>query len=80
MKDRLIVVTIDTILDILKSYVGAERLPANASALSLMIDPKQQGKFAIRAESPEWPEGCEPLNVHFDIKRMFSPSVPLLKV
>ena len=74
MRHKPIVLTIDSILAILKDYMKPEDLPEDAVAQSLMINPSEKNKIAIVADSPSWPIGAEPLLVNFDIRRIFGAS------
>jgi hypothetical protein len=69
---RKIVVPIDSILDMFKSYTAENHeIPADAKPVTLMFKPAEQGKFAIVATSEEWNGTEPPLVVNFDIQRSF---------
>lgn len=72
MRPRYIVLTIDTICELLKDYVGGEDIPQDAQPLKLMLNPQEQNKIAIVMDSDTWKEGLPPLDVKFKIKRVFS--------
>jgi hypothetical protein len=74
MKSRLVVVTIDSILELMKDYLGPEAIPPDAWPQKLMIKPTEQGKFAIVAASDGWPQGLAPLEVKFEIRRLWGVS------
>lgn len=72
LHQRRVLLTIDTILEIFKSYLSAEDLPQNTIPVRLLFKPTEQGKLAILAESLQWREGLAPLQVNFDIKRIYT--------
>jgi len=74
MKHRYIIVTIDTIAELLKDYCGQEDLPATAMPIKLMLKPTDQGKLAILFDSPDWSSDLPPLSVSFRLKRIYAAS------
>jgi hypothetical protein len=72
MTDRPVIITANTILAIFKDYMAAEDLPADATLVTMMYKPTEQGKLAIVVEADSIPSGAEPLQVHFDIRRLYS--------
>jgi hypothetical protein len=72
--DRMVIVTVDTLAEILKDYVGEENLPSNAWVTQLLVKPSEQGKFAINFESPDIKPDTPALNVNFGIKRVWGAS------
>ncbi len=71
MKPRYIILTIDTITELLKDYVGGEDIPSDAQPLKLMLNPSEKNKIAIVMDSDSWKEGMAPLDVKFKIKRVY---------
>lgn len=71
MKERFVVLTIDTIGELFKDYVGPEELPWDARPVKLMFKPTEQGKMALVMESSYWTEGMPDININFDIKRIY---------
>lgn len=72
MKSRYVIVTIDTIAEIMKDYVANEAdIPSDAMPTKLLINPTTK-KFALELVSEHFKPDCTPLNVTFDIKRVFS--------
>lgn len=72
MASRKIIVPIDSILELFKSYTSETGdIPMDARPTGLMVKPTEKGMFAIRAVSEDWSAGLPPLQVHFDIRRMF---------
>jgi len=69
--ERDIVVTIDTLMDLFRDYIGDNEIPMDARPIKLMFNPGERRKLAIMAESDEWREGMGPLVVAFDIKRIY---------
>jgi hypothetical protein len=63
--------TIDTIAELLKDYVGGEDIPEDAMPIKLMLKPTEQGKLAIEMVSDTWREGLDPLMINFKIKRVY---------
>jgi len=72
MKPRFIMLTIDTITELIKDYVGLDELPEDARAIKLMFKPTEQGKLAIEMVSDTWQSPQAPINVSFKIKRVYS--------
>lgn len=72
MKSRFVVVTIDTIAEIIRDYVADESdIPADAMPVSMQINPINK-KLAITFVSDNWKEQPAPLAVNFDIKRIYA--------
>jgi hypothetical protein len=70
---RLVIVTIDTLMEIFKAYSGElQDIPTDAKAVKLMFKPTDMGKLKIVAESEGWKEGLPPIQIRFDIKRIHS--------
>jgi hypothetical protein len=71
VKERYIITTIDTIAELFKDYLSLEDLPLTAVPLKLMVKPGEGYKAAIEFFDLSWPEGLAPLEVKFDIQRMY---------
>lgn len=76
MKERYIVLTIDTIAELFKDYLDPEDLPDSAVPMRLLFKPTEQGRMALEMFSLDWAEGLGPLVVNFDIKRTFQLGAP----
>jgi hypothetical protein len=72
MKTRLVVVTAQTVLDILKDYLGIDNIPADARLVSLMYSKNERGKVAMVVESGGLRQDEKAINVTFDIKRVYT--------
>ena len=72
MKQRFVIVTIDSLAELLKDYCGQEDLPASAQPIKLLLKPTEHGKLAILMESDEWKADMPPLSVNFQLKRIFT--------
>lgn len=72
MKDRRILITIDTISELFKDYLNPEDLPADAMPIKLQLNKNEAGKLAILMTSDEFPENAQPYHVRFDIKKVYS--------
>ncbi len=73
MKQRYVVLTIDTIAEILKDYVADEAdIPVDALPVRLLLKPTEQGKLAIEMFSDSYKGTEAPLNIKFDIRRVFA--------
>ena len=72
MKERYVIVTIDTITELFKDYCGPSEIPADAKPVRLMLKPTDKGKIAILMESGEWKENQAPLKVKFDLRRTYA--------
>lgn len=70
METRLVIITVNTLLELFKSYIGTEDLPADARAVGLMLDPSTK-RACLVAESAEWKHGEDPIEVKFDLRRVF---------
>jgi hypothetical protein len=68
----MVIVTVETLLEILKDYMTEEYIPADAKIVSLMVNPNEKGKFALVAESPQWSREGAPIEVRFDVRRVYS--------
>lgn len=73
-KDRMVILTIDTIGELLKDYVGAHNVPIDAVAQRLLINPQDNGKLALELASPSIKADAKPIYVNFDIKRVYNVS------
>ena len=71
MKPRYIMLTIDTITELIKDYVGEEELPWDARAVTLKFKANEQGKLGIEMISDTWDKPQAPINVNFRIKRVY---------
>jgi len=71
MKPRYIMLTIDTITELIKDYVGLEELPDDARPIRMLFKPTEQGKLAIEMISDTWTKPQDPINVNFKIKRVY---------
>jgi hypothetical protein len=71
MKERYVVLTIDTIGELFKDYVGPEELPWDAKPLKLIFKPTEMGRLALIMDSAYWTEGMPDININFDIKRVY---------
>lgn len=71
MKERHVVVTIDTIAELFKDYLSEADLPTNAVPMKLLFKPGEKGKLALEMFSLDWQDGLPPLAVNFDIKRVY---------
>lgn len=71
MKRRRCILTIDSIVALFKDYLTEEDMPTTVVPIKLMVNPKEVGKLAILAESLDWPQDAPPLQIHFDIRRIY---------
>jgi hypothetical protein len=71
LKERYIVLTIDTIAELFKDYCDPKDLPDTAIPLKLLYNGTD---LALEMFSEDWPEGLGPLKAHFDIKRIYGVS------
>lgn len=67
---RLVVVTIDTILAVLRDYAGGE-IPADAQAVSFQLNPREKNKFMLVIDSPSYDKQLPPMILDFDIRRFY---------
>lgn len=71
-RKRMLVITLDTLAELLKDYLGPEYIPADARATRLLVNPQEEGRLALEVMSPEIKPDAKPLYAHFDIKRTYS--------
>lgn len=72
MAVRKVIVPIDSVLELFKSYTAENHeIPWDAKPVSLMVRPAERGRFAIVADSPEWSAGLPSLTINFDLRRVF---------
>lgn len=69
MKTRVVIVTIDTLVEILRDYLGTDEVPTDAKPITLRVNPAEKGKFAIVLEGPSI-KADTMSNVHFDLRRV----------
>jgi hypothetical protein len=72
MARRKIIIPIDSILEMMKSYTAENHeIPTDARPTALLVRPQEPGKFAIMITSPELKRDMPPLQIHFDIRRIY---------
>jgi len=69
MRERFVIVTIDTIVELLKDYCGQD-IPADAMPLRLLLRPEEKGRLAIELTSHEFKPDSPSLVVNFRSKRI----------
>jgi hypothetical protein len=74
MKTRRVILTIDTIMDIFKDYATENDIPITAMPLKLLFKPTDRGRLAIEAVSDEWAKDLPPLQLNFDLRKIYSVS------
>lgn len=73
MARRKIIIPIDSVLELFKSYTAETGdIPMDTKPVSLMIKPQERGMFAIVGESADWKHGEPPLSLKFDIRRVYT--------
>lgn len=72
MKTRRVILTIDTIMDLFKDYATEEDIPADAMPIKLLFKPTDQGRLAIEATSESWTKELPPIQLHFDLRKVYS--------
>ena len=70
MKTRYIVITIESLGNLLKDYMGSGEISPAAAPLRMMRKPSEANKLAIEFDDPQAPAGAPPLLVHFHLKRV----------
>lgn len=71
MKVRQVIVTVESILALLKDYCGEEEIPEDAKVVGFKYKPTELGRFAIVIESPRLKYGVKPIEVRVDNKRIY---------
>ena len=74
VKRRMVITSIDSVLEMFKDYLGEDNLPKDAKVGLFRYKPNEQGRFMIVAGSDSIKQGAAPLNVHFDVKRIYGVS------
>ena len=69
MKERFVIVTIDTIVELFKDYCG-EDIPADAMPIRLLVRPEEKGRLAIELVSDSFKPDSPSLVVNFRNKRI----------
>lgn len=72
MKSRRILVSIDTIAELFRDYLTEEDLPKDAMPIKLMLKPSEAGKLGLLMVSDSIPEGAQPYQIKFDVKKVYS--------
>lgn len=71
MKQRHIILTIETLSNLLKDYFSPDDLPTSALPVKLMFNPAER-KLAVQFTDDSWPSDASDLTVHFDIRRVYT--------
>ena len=72
-KVRMVVITIDDLLRIIKDILPPEDLPKDSIPVRLLYRPTDRGRLGIEVESPSFGMGGgSELEVKFDLKRIYS--------
>lgn len=71
LRTRRVLVTIDTLTDMLKDYLSAEDMPFDAMPIKMMVNPTENGKIAILMTSNDFPADAPNYSVRFDIKKVY---------
>lgn len=71
-RKRMVILTIDTMAELIKDYVGDGVIPRDAKALTLQISPQENGRLALVLDSPNIKPNAPDIFVHFDLKRIFA--------
>jgi hypothetical protein len=69
--DRPVITTIQTLVALFKDYFPDEDIPDDAKAIKLMIHPTTK-RLGIQVVSDTWDGPQVPLDVKFEIKRVYS--------
>jgi len=73
MKQRLVIIPIDDLLELLKDYAGLTSIPDDAQADRLQIQPSDR-KLALQLVAGSW-DGPQPAEeIRFDLQRTFKVS------
>lgn len=71
-RDRMVILTIDTLANLLVDYLGKSNLPEGATPVSLQINPRENGKLALLVEHPLIQHGAGDILADFDLKRVYT--------
>jgi hypothetical protein len=70
VNERLVITTIDSLVEIFRAYFPEGDIPADARAVSLQFHP-QSRKFRVVMESDAWSGMEPPLRANFVLKRVY---------
>lgn len=69
---RKIIIPVDSILEIFKSYTARTGdIPIDAQPTSLLVNRDHKGMFGIMTDSAEWNGTEPPIYINFDIRRTY---------
>lgn len=72
MKTRLVIITAQTVMELFRDYLGPNNVPSSAQLVHLLYSKKEKGKLALVIESEDIPQGARPLQVRFDLRRVYT--------
>lgn len=67
----MVVVTVDTLVEILKDYLGEENVPKDAQVVRLLVRPSEPGKFAIVVDGDSIKYNAPAVVADFQVKRFY---------
>ncbi len=71
-KRRQVILTLDTLAELLKDYIGENIIPKDSVAQRLLINPQENGRLALEIASPSIKPDAKPIFVNFNLKRVYS--------
>ncbi len=71
MNKRTVIVTAETILALMKDYLGAENVPSDAAVTGFRYARNDKGRLAIEVYSENWPTDKPGFEVRFDLRRSY---------
>lgn len=72
MKHRMVITTVQTILEVLKDYLGENYLPQDTKVVKFRANTSEKGRFELLCESEGWTGLEEPLQVKIHLSRTFA--------
>jgi hypothetical protein len=67
----MVITTVQSILAVLKDYLGQEYIPSDATVVKFRANPAEKGRFELLCESEEWTGLEEPIEVRVALKKTF---------
>jgi len=68
----MIITTVQSVLAVLKDYLGENYIPQNAKVVKFRANPTEKGRFELLCASDQWTGMEEPLQVRVQLKRTFA--------
>lgn len=71
LKPRMVIITVESLVEIMKDYLGPDNLPEDAKVVSLKVNLNEKGRFAIEVTSPNIKYTDVAMDVNYRLRRVF---------